>query len=62
MQWDRSEGGIWREWSGWHDDAERSTRIEPPVEFPAALPPRVEAMAERCRPVYQRLHARRLQV
>lgn len=63
LRWQERPIDIWQDWAGWHDDAERSQGIEPPPPPPAEpLPGPVEAAVERCRPIYERLHAARLDV
>jgi hypothetical protein len=63
LRWEARPVDIWQDWTGWHDDAERSRGIEPPPPGRLeSLPPPLEAAVERCRPVYERLHGARLTV
>jgi Sulfotransferase domain len=64
LRWQPGPVELWQGWSDWHRDAEQSAGIAPPPDpataAAAALPPRVAAMVEVCRPHYERLHAARL--
>ena len=63
LSWNAGAVPEWRSWAEWHRDAEQSSGIVPPPGSAAdQLPARVQAMAELCRPHYQRLYAERLTV
>jgi len=54
----RDTDGVWGPY--WYDSVWRSTGFGPYRAPGAPLPARLAALAERCRPYYERLHARRL--
>jgi hypothetical protein len=55
----RDTDGVWAGY--WYDGVRRSTGFGPYRERPAALPPELEELAERCRPYYEEMSAHRLQ-
>lgn len=63
LSWQAGTVDLWQDWAGWHDEAEQSSGIEPPAPRPVeSLPAPVEAVVERCRPIYERLHSTRLEI
>lgn len=54
----RETDGVWA--AHWYEAVERSTGFEPYRPPPASLPDELEALAEQCRPAYERLRAHAL--
>jgi Sulfotransferase domain len=54
----RESDGVWGRY--WYDSVWRSTGFGPYRPPAGPLPARLAPLAERCRPYYERLHARRL--
>ena len=54
----RETDGVWA--AHWYNAVEKSTGFGPPDTDPVALPPEAQAVADRCRPYYDRLAAHRI--
>jgi hypothetical protein len=55
----RDTDGVWAPW--WYSRVEESTGFEPPpARSPARLPAELRAIEAKCRPLYDKLWARRL--
>ncbi len=50
----RPEDGVWAKY--WYANVHRSSGFEPFVEKNVTLPPRLEELAERCQPFYEKLY------
>ncbi len=57
LSWESREVSDWDNWEGWHEEAERSTGIEPAERRDPELPPELEAAYEHCLPYYYELAA-----
>ncbi|HEY2179922.1 MAG TPA: hypothetical protein VGH15_15230 [Caulobacteraceae bacterium] len=55
----RNTDGVWA--PVWYEAVERSTGFAPPAAPPARLEPRLKTIADRARPIYQRLARHRLE-
>jgi hypothetical protein len=62
LTWEPGMPPEWTVWAAWHDEVARSTGFRPPPTHapPSITDDRVAAVYARCRPVYERLRARRL--
>ena len=57
LRWEagpRPEDGVWAKY--WYSTVHRSTRFQPYQALPEALPPHLEALAEKCQPLYAELY------
>jgi len=57
LSWESGDVSGWENWEGWHEEAERSTGIEPAERRDPDLPPELEAAYEHCLPYYYELAA-----
>ena len=57
LTWESRDVEHWDSWEGWHDDAEKSTGIEPATRRDPELPEELEGIYERCLPYYYELAA-----
>ena len=57
LTWESRDVEHWDSWEGWHDDAEKSTGIEPVTRRDPELPEELEEVYERCLPYYYELAA-----
>ena len=57
LTWESRDVSDWDNWEGWHEEAEKSTGIEPAERRDPELPPELEAAYEHCLPYYYELAA-----
>ena len=61
LTWSPGMRPEWSRWADWHESSAASTGFLPPPSIrPQSASDRVREQAERCRPIYDELHRRRL--
>ena len=61
LSWEPGPVPEWEMWTEWHEEAQESTGIKSqPLEDDTEVPEGLEGVYERCLPLYEELHERRL--